>query len=71
MFNVRGASDTTAPLAGFDVTTCGGVGIGFELAKCCARKGFDLLLVADEAADVGHDIGAGLSRGLVGLIGAL
>jgi short-subunit dehydrogenase len=25
-------------------------GIGFELAKCCARNGLDLLVVADEAA---------------------
>jgi short-subunit dehydrogenase len=25
-------------------------GIGFELAKCCARNGFDLLIAADEPA---------------------
>jgi short-subunit dehydrogenase len=35
------------PLA---VVTGASTGIGFELAKCCARNGFDLLVAADEAA---------------------
>src|ERR1700761_27198 len=33
------------PLA---VVTGASTGIGYELAKCCARNGFDLLIVADE-----------------------
>lgn len=33
------------PLA---VVTGASSGIGFELARCCAEKGFDLLIVADE-----------------------
>jgi uncharacterized protein len=33
------------PLA---VVTGASTGIGYELAKCCAREGFDLLFVADE-----------------------
>ncbi|HEX3993519.1 MAG TPA: SDR family NAD(P)-dependent oxidoreductase [Acetobacteraceae bacterium] len=32
------------------VVTGASTGIGFELAKCCARNGFDLLVAADEAA---------------------
>ncbi len=36
----------TRPLA---VVTGASAGIGFELAKCCARNGFDLLVAADEA----------------------
>ncbi len=35
----------TRPLA---VVTGASTGIGFELAKCCAQNGFDLLVVADE-----------------------
>jgi uncharacterized protein len=34
------------PLA---VVTGASTGIGYELAKCCAENGFDLLIVADEA----------------------
>ena len=34
------------PLA---VVTGASTGIGFELAKCCAREGFDLIVAADEA----------------------
>jgi short-subunit dehydrogenase len=34
------------PLA---VVTGASTGIGLELAKCCAKNGFDLLIVADEA----------------------
>jgi short-subunit dehydrogenase len=37
----------TRPLA---VVTGASTGIGFELAKCCARNGFDLVVAADEAA---------------------
>jgi uncharacterized protein len=33
------------PLA---VVTGASTGIGYELAKCCAREGFDLVIVADE-----------------------
>ncbi|HEX2525828.1 MAG TPA: SDR family NAD(P)-dependent oxidoreductase [Geminicoccus sp.] len=35
----------TRPLA---LVTGASTGIGFELAKCCAQNGFDLLIVADE-----------------------
>ncbi|PPQ25905.1 SDR family NAD(P)-dependent oxidoreductase [Rhodopila globiformis] len=38
------ASDTSA----LAVVTGASSGIGLELAKCCARNGFDLLIVADE-----------------------
>src|ERR1700748_2938113 len=34
------------PLA---VVTGASTGIGFELAKCCAKNGFDLLIAADES----------------------
>jgi short-subunit dehydrogenase len=37
----------SAPLA---VVTGASTGIGFELAKCCAQNGFDLLIAADEPA---------------------
>ncbi len=37
----------TRPLA---VVTGASTGIGFELAKCCARDGFDFLVAADETA---------------------
>jgi short-subunit dehydrogenase len=33
----------------FAIVTGASTGIGLELAKCCARKGFDLLIAADEA----------------------
>ena len=35
----------TAPLA---IVTGASSGIGYELAKCCAQNGFDLLIAADE-----------------------
>ena len=35
------------PLA---VVTGASTGIGFELAKCCAENGFDLIVAADEPA---------------------
>ena len=37
----------TRPLA---IVTGASSGIGYELAKCCADQGFDLLIAADEAA---------------------
>jgi short-subunit dehydrogenase len=33
----------------FAIVTGASSGIGLELAKCCAREGFDLLIAADEA----------------------
>jgi uncharacterized protein len=33
----------------FAVVTGASTGIGYELAKCCAKKGFELLIVADES----------------------
>ena len=33
----------------FAIVTGASTGIGLELAKCCARDGFDLLIAADEA----------------------
>src|SRR5688572_1073972 len=36
------------PLA---VVTGASAGIGLELAKCCAEKGYDLLIAADEPMD--------------------
>lgn len=42
------------PLA---IVTGASTGIGYELAKCCARDGFDLIVAADEAKifEVGKD----------------
>jgi uncharacterized protein len=47
----------------FAVVTGASTGIGYELAACCARKGFDLLIAADqpaifEAADGLRTLGA-------------
>ena len=33
----------------FAIVTGASTGIGYELAKCCARDGYDLLIAADEA----------------------
>lgn len=54
-------SATTRPLA---VVTGASTGIGFELAKCCARNGHDLVVAADEpeietAAEAFAALGAG------------
>ncbi|HEY0709916.1 MAG TPA: SDR family NAD(P)-dependent oxidoreductase [Polyangia bacterium] len=38
-------TNTNRPLA---IVTGASTGIGYELAKCCAEKGFDLLIAADE-----------------------
>jgi short-subunit dehydrogenase len=45
------------PLA---VVTGASTGIGYELAKCCAREGFDLVVCADEAVikEAAHDFAA-------------
>jgi short-subunit dehydrogenase len=37
----------TRPLA---IVTGASTGIGYELAKCCAKNGFDLVVAADEQA---------------------
>jgi short-subunit dehydrogenase len=40
----------------FAIVTGASTGIGFDLAKCCAKNGFDLLIAADEKAiDVAAD----------------
>ena len=39
-------ADNKRPLA---VVTGASTGIGYELARCCAQNGFDLLIAADEA----------------------
>jgi uncharacterized protein len=40
-------ASSTRPLA---IVTGASSGIGYELAKCCADNGFDLLIAADEPA---------------------
>jgi uncharacterized protein len=54
------AATASIPLA---VITGASTGIGYELAKCCARDGFELIVVADEpkiyeAAEELHSMGA-------------
>ena len=41
---------TIRPLA---VVTGASTGIGYELARCCAQNGFDLVVAADEP-QIGH-----------------
>src|ERR1700761_8542060 len=48
----------------FSIVTGASTGIGLELAKCCARDGMDILVVADEqeieqAAETLRGLGAG------------
>ncbi len=48
----------------FAIVTGASTGIGFELAKCCAKNGFDLLIAADEPAiheSAAHIRGSGAS----------
>jgi short-subunit dehydrogenase len=44
----------------FAIVTGASSGIGYELAKCCGRNGFDLLVAADEPAinDAAREFGA-------------
>lgn len=42
------ASDNEKLTGLFAVVTGASTGIGYELARCCAEQGFDLLVVADE-----------------------
>src|SRR3954467_11459811 len=47
-----GRTDKTQPMAdrSLAIVTGASTGIGYELAKCCAHHGFDLLVAADEPA---------------------
>lgn len=47
----------------FAVVTGASTGIGYELARCCAEHGFDLLIVADENAI--HEAASSLKNGNV------
>jgi len=53
-----------SPSGKFSIVTGASTGIGLELAKCCAKEGMDLLIVADEpeiqrAAEELRALGAG------------
>ena len=39
---------STVPAGSFAIVTGASSGIGYELARCCANNGFDLLIAADE-----------------------
>jgi short-subunit dehydrogenase len=39
----------------FAIVTGASAGIGYELAKCCAEQGFDLLVAADELVIFNRD----------------
>jgi uncharacterized protein len=43
--NIEKSREETRPFA---IVTGASTGIGYELAKCCAKDGFDLLIAADE-----------------------
>jgi hypothetical protein len=45
--NIKKPEAEMRPLA---IVTGASTGIGLELAKCCAKNGFDLLVAADEPA---------------------
>ena len=45
--NIKDERTTARPLA---AVTGASTGIGYELARCCAEQGFDLLIAADEPA---------------------
>lgn len=47
----------------FAVVTGASTGIGYELARCCAEHGFELLIVADENAI--HEAASSLKNGSV------
>jgi short-subunit dehydrogenase len=56
----------------FAIVTGASTGIGYELAKCAAQHGYDLLVVADE--DRIHDAGrelAGLGAGVTAIVADL
>jgi short chain dehydrogenase len=60
--------ETDMPNERFAVVTGASTGIGLELARCCARAGFDLLIAADEPA---IETAAGELRGHGGQVDAL